>query len=451
MDFNLESMELPYNLEAEQTVLGALLIDPESLSVAMNYIKPESFYVSKHRDLFAIIVRLFSLGVSADIITVINEAVRDGIFESTGAGKEYLASIMESVPTTKNIESYCKIVEEKYYVRSLISAARDIIEASTTGQEDAMHLLDYAEQKIYDIRQGKSSDGLVKIDQVVLDAYDELGRKSGPDREKYLGAKSGFNDLDNVITGLNKSDLLIVAARPAMGKTSFVLNIASNVARFNKDIEIVIFSLEMSKEQLVTRMLSSESLVESEYLMKGNISGEQWEKLAEGAERLSGMNMYLDDTAGITVPQMKAKLRRLKNPGLVIIDYLQLMNSSRRIDNRVNEISEITRQLKLMAKELNVPVITLSQLSRSVESRTDKRPILSDLRESGSIEQDADIVMFLYRDGYYNKENPDQTLAECIVAKNRHGETGTVNLRWNGQYTLFMGAERFNNPNAPTK
>ena len=358
---------------------------------------------------------------------------------------------MEGVPTTKNIESYCKIVEEKYYVRSLITAAKDIIEASSSGQEDAMHLLDYAEQKIYDIRQGKSSDGLVKIDQVVLDAYDELGRKSGPDREKYLGAKSGFNDLDNVITGLNKSDLLIVAARPAMGKTSFVLNIASNVARFNKDIEIVIFSLEMSKEQLVTRMLSSESLVESEYLMKGNISGDQWEKLAGGAERLSGMNMYLDDTAGITVPQMKAKLRRLKNPGLVIIDYLQLMNSSRRIDNRVNEISEITRQLKLMAKELNVPVITLSQLSRSVESRTDKRPILSDLRESGSIEQDADIVMFLYRDGYYNKENPDQTLAECIVAKNRHGETGTVNLRWNGQYTLFLGADRFNNQNAPTK
>lgn len=451
MDFNLESMELPYNLEAEQTVLGALLIDPESLSVAMNYIKPESFYVTKHRDLFSIIIRLFSLGVHADIITVINEAVRDGIFESTSAGKEYLASIMEAVPTTSNIESYCKIVEEKYYVRSLITAAKDIIEAASSGQDKASQLLDYAEQKIYDIRQGKSTDGLMRIDQVVLDAYDELGRKSGPDREKYLGAKSGFNDLDNVITGLNKSDLIIVAARPAMGKTSFVLNIASNVARFNKDIEIVIFSLEMSKEQLVTRMLSSESLVESEYLMKGNISGDQWEKLAGGAERLSGMNVYLDDTAGITVPQMKAKLRRLKNPGLVIIDYLQLMNSSRRIDNRVNEISEITRQLKLMAKELNVPVITLSQLSRSVESRTDKRPILSDLRESGSIEQDADIVMFLYRDGYYNKENPDQTLAECIVAKNRHGETGTVNLRWNGQYTLFLGADRFNNQNAPTK
>ena len=257
-----------------------------------------------------------------------------------------------------------------------------------------------------------------------------------------MGAKSGFADLDHVITGLSRSDLIIVAARPAMGKSVFALNLAANFARHNKDSEAVIFSLEMSKEQNVTRMLSSESFVELDYLMKGNISGDQWTKLAKGAESLSGMNIYLDDTAGITVPQMKAKLRRLKRPGLVIIDYLQLMNSSRRIENRVNEISEITRQLKLMAKELDIPVITLSQLSRAVESRTDKRPMLSDLRESGSIEQDADIVMFLYRDAYYNKDTPDPTIAECIVAKNRHGETGTVNLRFSGQYQLFTGVSR---------
>lgn len=442
MDFDISSAELPYNLEAEQTVLGALLLDPESLSVAMNYIKPESFYVSKHRDLFAIIIRLFSLGVNADIITVINEAVKDGIFESSTAGKEYLAAVMEGVPTTKNIESYCKIVEEKYYTRSLITSAKEIIEAASAGQETAQQLLDFAEQKIYDIRKGKSVDGLVKIDEVVLEAYDELGRKSGPDKELYVGAKSGFADLDHVITGLSRSDLIIVAARPAMGKSVFALNLAANFARHNKESEAVIFSLEMSKEQNVTRMLSSESFVELDYLMKGNISGDQWTKLAQGAERLSGMNIYLDDTAGITVPQMKAKLRRLKRPGLVIIDYLQLMNSSRRIENRVNEISEITRQLKLMAKELDIPVITLSQLSRAVESRTDKRPMLSDLRESGSIEQDADIVMFLYRDAYYNKDTPDPTIAECIVAKNRHGETGTVNLRFSGQYQLFTGVSR---------
>ena len=442
MDFDISSAELPYNLEAEQTVLGALLLDPESLSVAMNYIKPESFYVSKHRDLFAIIIRLFSLGVNADIITVINEAVKDGIFESSTAGKEYLAAVMEGVPTTKNIESYCKIVEEKYYTRSLITSAKEIIEAASAGQETAQQLLDFAEQKIYDIRKGKSVDGLVKIDEVVLEAYDELGRKSGPDKELYVGAKSGFADLDHVITGLSRSDLIIVAARPAMGKSVFALNLAANFARHNKESEAVIFSLEMSKEQNVTRMLSSESFVELDYLMKGNISGDQWTKLAKGAESLSGMNIYLDDTAGITVPQMKAKLRRLKRPGLVIIDYLQLMNSSRRIENRVNEISEITRQLKLMAKELDIPVITLSQLSRAVESRTDKRPMLSDLRESGSIEQDADIVMFLYRDAYYNKDTPDPTISECIVAKNRHGETGTVNLRFSGQYQLFTGVSR---------
>lgn len=442
MDFDINSTELPYNLEAEQTVLGALLLDPESLSVAMDYIKPDSFYVTKHRDLFSIIIRQFSLGVKTDIITVIDEAVREGIFESSGTAKEYLAALMEGVPTTKNIESYCKIVEEKYYTRSLITSAKEIIEAASAGQENAQQLLDFAEQKIYDIRQGKAADGLTKIDEVVLEAYDDLGRKSGPDKEKYVGAKSGFSDLDHVITGLNKSDLIIVAARPAMGKSVFALNLATNFARRNKDMEAVIFSLEMSKEQNVTRMLSSESFVELDYLMKGNISGEQWTKLAQGAESLSGMNIYLDDTAGITVPQMKAKLRRMKNLGLVIIDYLQLMNSSRRIDNRVNEISEITRQLKLMAKELNVPVITLSQLSRAVESRTDKRPMLSDLRESGSIEQDADIVMFLYRDAYYNKDTQDPTLAECIVAKNRHGETGTVNLRFSGQYQLFSGVSR---------
>jgi replicative DNA helicase len=438
---DFSSRDLPYSLEAEQTVLGAVLLDSEVLSTVMNYIKPDSFYVTKHKDLFAVIIRLFTLGVNADIITVLNEAVKENIFESSGAGKEYLATIMNSVPTVANIESYCKIVEEKYYIRSLITAAKEIIQISSDGQESAAQLLDYAEQKIYDIRQGKEVDGLTRIDEVILNAYDHLGKISGADRDKYLGAKSGFSDLDNIITGLNKSDLLIIAARPGMGKTSFALNMATNVCRHSANKEVVIFSLEMSKEQLATRMLSSESLVNSGSLMTGRISGEEWGKLAKGAERLSHMEIYLDDTAGITVVQMKAKLRRMKNLGLVIIDYLQLMNSGRKIDNRVNEISEITRQLKLMAKELNVPVITLSQLSRSVESRQDKRPVLSDLRESGSIEQDADIVMFLYRDGYYNKQAEDLTLSECIVAKNRHGETGTVNLRWNGQFTLFVSAD----------
>lgn len=444
MDFDdIAGREMPHSVEAEQTVIGAVLMDSELLSQVMNYVKPESFYVTKHRQLFAIILRLFTLGVDSDIITVLNEAVREGIFEDSSSGKEYLAAVMEGVPTLANIESYCKIVEEKYYLRSLVEAAKNIIANCTESTEPASVLLDSAEQMIYDIRQGKEVNGLVKIDEVLLDTYDHLTRISGVDKEKYQGAKSGYSDLDSVISGLNRSDLLILAARPGMGKTSFALNIAANVCRRSADKDVVIFSLEMSKEQLATRMLSAESLVSSDHLIKGNIDEKDWEKLALGADRMAEMNLYLDDTAGITVVQMKAKLRRLKNVGLVIIDYLQLMNSGKRSDNRVNEISDITRQLKLMAKELNVPVITLSQLSRSVESRPDKRPLLSDLRESGSIEQDADIVMFLYRDGYYNRDKvEDVNLAECIVAKNRHGETGTVNLRWNGQYTLFLSEDR---------
>lgn len=440
---DIAAREMPHSVEAEQTVLGAVLMDPEQLSVVMNYVKADSFYVKKHRDLFSIIIRLFTMGVDADIITVLDEAVREEVFEDSAAGKEYLSAIMKGVPSLANIESYCRIVEEKYYIRALIQAAGEIARNCTESTDSAAVLLDSAEQMIYDIRQGKDVDGLTKIDEVLLSTYDHLNRISGADKEKYQGAKSGYSGLDNVISGLNKSDLLILAARPGMGKTSFALNIAANVCRNSSDKEVVVFSLEMSKEQLVTRMLSAESLVDSDHLIKGNISGGDWEKLAQGANRMSVMNMYLDDTAGITVVQMKAKLRRLKNVGLVIIDYLQLMNSGKRVESRVNEISDITRQLKLMAKELNVPVITLSQLSRSVESRPDKRPLLSDLRESGSIEQDADIVMFLYRDGYYNKDkSEDVNLAECIVAKNRHGETGTVNLRWNGQYTLFMSEDR---------
>ncbi|MGN1090504.1 MAG: replicative DNA helicase, partial [Huintestinicola sp.] len=363
MDFDeLAGREMPHSIEAEQTVLGAVLMDSELLSTVMNYVKPESFYVSKHRDLFAIIMRLFTLGVDSDIITVLDEAVREGIFESSSAGKEYLAAIMEGVPTLANIESYCKIVEEKYYLRSLVEAAKKIITDCTESSEPASVLLDSAEQMIYDIRQGKEVNGLVKIDEVLLETYDHLNRISGVDKEKYQGARSGYSDLDSVISGLNKSDLLILAARPGMGKTSFALNIAANVCRRSSDKEVVIFSLEMSKEQLATRMLSAESLVSSDHLIKGNIDEKDWEKLAQGADRMADMNMYLDDTAGITVVQMKAKLRRLKNVGLVIIDYLQLMNSGKRTENRVNEISDITRQLKLMAKELNVPVITLSQL-----------------------------------------------------------------------------------------
>lgn len=428
--------DLPYSLEAEQTVLGALLIDSDTLPLVMEHLKPDAFYREQHRALFTIILQFFTSGQNADLITVLDEAVRQQVFETSSAGKQYLAALMEMVPSVANIESYCRIVEEKYYTRALAGAAQDILRAAMEGQEDAVTLMDAAEQKIYDIRQGRENRELSPIDEVVLAAYDHLQKITGPDREKYLGTRSGFGELDTLTSGLNKSDLLLIAARPGMGKSSFAMNIACNVCQ-RSDKEVAVFSLEMSREQLVTRLLSSEALVSSNNLKNGRIAPKEWDRIAMAADRLSHMRMYLDDTAGISVPQMKAKLRRMRNLGLVIIDYLQLMSSGRRIDNRVTEVSEITRQLKVMAKELDVPVITLSQLSRGPESRQDHRPLLSDLRESGSIEQDADIVMFLYRDAYYNKDSPEQNIAECIVAKNRHGETGTIKLVWDGQFTRF--------------
>ncbi len=441
---NFIGKDLPYNLEAEQTVLGALLLDLSALSIVMDYLKPESFYRQQHREIFSIIVRMFSNGQNADIITVMNEAVAMGVFETTAMAKTYLKGIMENVPSVSNIESYCKIVEDKFYSRALISASREIIDLATDGATDSKTLLDSAEQKIYDIRQGNDTKGLARIDEVVIEVYDKLQKITGPDKEKYLGAKSGFTELDAITTGLNNTDLLIIAARPGMGKTSFALNIATNLAR-KSDKQVVLFSLEMGKEQLVQRMLSSEALVNSNSLRTGRLSPDDWTKLALGAEALSKMPIFMDDAGGITVPQMKAKLRRMKNLGLVVIDYLQLMEGSKKNSNRVNEISEITRQLKLMAKELKVPVITLSQLNRGAEGRVDHRPLLSDLRESGSIEQDADIILFLYREGYYDKESADQSISECIVAKNRHGETGTVKLVWNGEFTLFRNLEGYRN------
>ncbi len=443
-NFQNTDRELPHSIEAEQSILGAVLADPSTLSIVVEKIKPEYFYSEQHRALYSIILRMFTSGSAADIITVLNEAEKLHIFDSASEGRRYLANLADILPSTANIESYCRIVAEKYYIRSLSYAARGILQEIQSGEHNAQLLLDSAEQKIYDIRQGRNIQGLIPIGDAISEAYDRLGKIAGPDKEKYIGARTGFTYLDAITSGLNKSDLIIIAARPGMGKTSFAMNIATNVAR-HSDKDVVVFNLEMSREQLATRLLSTEALVDSNCLRNGRISGDDWVRLATSAGYLSGLPLYIDDTASMTVPQMKAKLRRTKNLGLVIIDYLQLMESTTKSDNRVVVISEITRQLKVMAKELNVPVILLTQLSRSVESRTDKRPMLSDLRESGSIEQDADIVLFLYRDAYYNKESTRQNISECRVEKNRHGETGTVELIWDGQYT------RFSNPDFHTE
>ena len=438
---DLTGRELPYSLEAEQTVLGTLLLNPDTLPTVISMLKPECFYREQHRQIYSIILRMFSNGQNADIITVMNETVAAGVFETTEMEKAYLKGVMDGVPSTSNIASYCKIVEDKYLTRSLMSAARDILDASADGSEDPKTLLDLAEQKIYEIRQGKEVDGLTRLSEVIVSAYDRIQKLSGEDKDEYQGLRSGYSLLDSYISGLNKSDLIIVAGRPGMGKSAFAFNIASNVAKRNPDKDVCIFSLEMSKEQIATRMLSSEALVPNTSLTSGMISSDEWVQLAQAADTLSQVNIYIDDTAGITVPQMKAKLRRMRNLGLVIIDYLQLMESATNHTSRVNEVSEITRQIKLMAKELNVPVILASQLNRSVESRQDHRPMPSDLRESGSIEQDADIILFIYRESAYNKEDPNKSAAECIIGKNRHGSTGTVNMAFLGEYTLFRNID----------
>ncbi len=436
---DLLGREPPYSLEAEQAVLGGILIDPSKLPSVIEILRPESFYRPQHQQLFSIIMRMFSLGKTEDIITVINEAVDTGIFETSAMAKAYLTGIMEGVPSTANIESYCKIIKEKAQIRSLINIANDIIETANEGSVDADTMIDSAEQKIYDIRQSEIR-GLTRIDSAIIDVYTQLQNVSGPNASEYLGATTGFSQVDRIISGLNKSDLIIIAARPGMGKTAFAVNIAVNSCKSTMK-DVVIFSLEMGKEQLVSRMLSAESLVNNTALRSGKLEPDDWAKLAAGAEQLQKLPIYLDDGAGINVPQMKAKLRRMKNLGLVVVDYLQLMSSPNKHTSRVTEVSEITRQLKLMAKELNVPIIALSQLSRSSEKRDDKRPMISDLRESGSIEQDADIIIFLHREAYYNKETADQSTAECIIAKNRHGSTDTVNLAWIGEYTLFRGLD----------
>lgn len=437
---NAENM--PFSLEAEQSVLGAILIDPPCLIRIMEIIRAECFYRQQHRQIFSVMVRMFTAGSPLDFITILEQVRNEEIFESEQDAKVYLAQLAQIVPTSSNVEAYAQIVQEKYYLRSLITAAQDIIDDTREGDGDAKTILDAAEQRIYEIRQGRDTTGIKRIDEVIIETYDKLQKLSGEDREKYLGMSSGFFELDRQISGLNKSDLILVAARPGMGKTSFALNIAAYVAK-HSDKKVVMFSLEMSNEQIVSKMLSTEASIVGNMLKTGQLGADDWVRLAQAAQILSRSNMFVDDTSGITVPEMKAKLRRVKDLGLVIIDYLQLMTSAKRNENRVQEVSEITRSLKIMAKELNVPVITLAQLSRGPEARADHRPMLSDLRESGSIEQDADIVMLLFREAYYDNTAENQNIAECIVAKNRHGETGSVKLSWEGQFTRFGNLEMF--------
>lgn len=449
-----EDTNLPYSLEAEQAVLGSILMEPSCINQAVIYVKSEYFYLPQHRSIFSIMQNIDAAGGKIDPLIVLEALKKEQIYDDAG-GKNYLFQLSQVVPSTENIESYAKIVREKFYIRTLINTSREIMDDATNTSESADTLLDSAEQKIYNIRQGKVTTGPSLLSDIIVgEVYDKLKKLSSEDADMYKGFTTGFTDLDKVTTGLNKADLIIVGARPAMGKTSFALNIARNAAVMAGK-KVLFFSLEMTKEQLAQRILSMEARVESFKMRTGEIHDEEWKRLAAATSSLSSCKLYLDDTSLITVPEMKARIRRLKDVDLVVIDYLQLMRGTGRTESRVQEVSEITRSLKLMAKDLGIPVITLAQLSRSTEARgKSHRPQLADLRESGSIEQDADIVLMLYRQEYYTDDKDDNNneseeeaskvnIAQVIVAKNRHGMTQDVELSWNPDYTMFGNLEKF--------
>ncbi len=452
--YTADDINMPYSLEAEQAVLGSILLEPSCITQVLIIVKPDYFYLPQHKAIFTIMQEIDALGGKIDPLLVLEKLKKEKIYDDAG-GKQYLFQLTQVVPSTENVEEYSTIIREKYHIRALINVSKRIIDEASNSTEPADTLLESAEQQIYDIRQGRVSKGPTRIgDIIVNEVYDKLQKLSSADRDKFKGFTTGFTDLDKAITGLNRSDLLIIGARPAMGKTSLALNLARNTAMMGKK-KVLFFSLEMTKEQLAQRVLSTEARVESTKMRTGNISGDEWAKLATATALLSNCELYFDDTSNMTVSEMKSRIRRLRDVDAVFVDYLQLMKSGSRVESRVQEVSEITRNLKLMAKDLNIPVVVLAQLARTTEGRgKSHKPQLSDLRESGSIEQDADIVIMLYRDEYYAGEKNDEPAemerpavneAEFIISKNRHGPTTTVKVAWNGDYTLFSNLETIRN------
>lgn len=426
----------PHHVEAEQSVLGALLIDRNALSEVSGRLESEAFYLEKHKEIYEAIMSLYEESLPVDIITVSDMLTRRGTLEKIG-DLDYIAHLANTVPTTANVAHYVSIIEDKALLRSLISISGKISDMGYAGSMEGTEVLNQAEKNIFDLSQGLNRTGLEHIHSVLDKTFTQLEELCN-NQGDLTGVPSGFIDMDRKTSGFQNSDLILIAARPAMGKTSFVLNIAVNAAL--RKYPVAIFSLEMSRTQLVNRILSLESMVELEKMRTGKLDGDDWKKIGSSSGPLSRAPIYIDDNASTSVMEMMSKLRKLKMEkglGLVIIDYLQLMEGRKKTDNRQQEISEISRSLKIMAKELNVPIIALSQLSRAPEQRQDHRPILSDLRESGAIEQDADMVMFLYRDDYYNEESEKRNIVEVIIAKHRNGSTGTVELAWIPQYTKF--------------
>ena len=443
------SVIMPYNLEAEQSVLGSILIEPSCMETVVAEINAESFFLPQHKAIFSSMMMMYTQSRAIDPVIIADVLAKNGTYDTAG-GRDYLLQLAQSVPSTANIENYVAIVKEQYYLRSLVEISNDIIDKATGSDADASIILESAEQAIYNMRQGRDKNGPTKVSEVIVnDVYNNLALITGEDKEKYKGISSGFGMLDKYLTGLNKSDLILIGARPAMGKTSFALNIAQNIAMGARK-KCVVFSLEMTKQQLAERLLSAQAGVESQKLKTGELTDSEWERLGAAAGQFNDVELYLDDTSSITVPEIKSRIRRMKNVDCVIIDYLGLISSATKKENRVQEVSEITRNLKMMAKDLNIPVICCAQLSRGTEGHgKNHKPQLSDLRESGSIEQDADIVLFLYREDYYRndvaedkQDEIDANKTELIVAKNRHGATGIIEMTFDKEFTRFRSVDK---------
>ena len=442
-DEELLSKQMPHSTEAEYAVLGSILIDSNCLPRIVEKLKPEDFYLPQNQVIFQTIYKMFTLSQKIDPVTVLNQMRQDGTYQE-GTTREYFFQLMQFTPTTQNVEDYADMVKDRSVLRQIGDAAAAMTDMVLGGQGTSNEVLEAAEQRIYAIRQGKSAQGLHHITSVMHEVYERLAELASSE-SAIPGLSTGLPDVDTVISGLNKSDLILLAARPGMGKTSLALNILLYAGKHSGKA-CVFFSLEMSREQLAMRLLSNESFVDNKKLTTGRLSDEDWEKVALATSALNHSNILIDDNPSLSVADMNAKCRRVENLGLVVIDYLQLMTSAGGKnqysgESRQQVVSDISRALKIMAKELNVPVICLSQLSRANENRENKRPRLSDLRESGAIEQDADIVMFIYRDDYYNQDSENHNQAECIVAKNRHGELATVPLQWLPEFTTFSSVD----------
>ncbi len=439
----LVSRQMPHSTVAEQAVLGSALIDERCIPGIIEKLKPEDFYLRQNRELFEAICSMFNFSETIDPVTVLEKMKQTGVYDEN-TSYDYIRQLMMTTPSAANVEEYIGIVRDKALLRQVAETAGAITSMVQEGAATAQEALEAAEQRIFAIRRGRASQGLEHISSVIYTLYDRLSELAA-NGSAVPGLSTGFSDVDSAISGLNKSDLILLAARPGMGKTSMALNMLLHAGKFSGKA-VVYFSLEMSREQLAMRLISNESFVDLKKLITGRLGEDDWDKIAAASASLNQTNILIDDNPMLSVSDMNAKCRRVENLGLVVIDYLQLMTSAggpgRSGDNRQQIVSDISRALKIMAKELNVPVLCLSQLSRANESRSDKRPMLSDLRESGAIEQDADIVMFLYREGYYDPDTEDRNLAECIIAKNRHGETGTVELQWLPEFTTFASIDR---------